>query len=96
MRSAALGGQRRRAGALRRAEAADDISSGAKKKMIRVCQNDPRVPRSESDSIVKALRARGVPVEYMVAANEGHSVDHRETKIELLTRVARFLTDALH
>jgi dipeptidyl aminopeptidase/acylaminoacyl peptidase len=59
-------------------------------------QNDPRVPRSESDTIVRALRERGVPVEYMVAANEGHSVDRRETKIELLTRTARFLEDALN
>ena len=58
-------------------------------------QNDPRVPRSESDTIVKALRTRGVPVEYMVAANEGHTVDRRTTKIELLTRTARFLEDAL-
>jgi dipeptidyl aminopeptidase/acylaminoacyl peptidase len=58
-------------------------------------QNDPRVPRSESDLIVGALRARGVPVEYMVAANEGHTVDRRETKIEFLTRAARFLEDAL-
>jgi dipeptidyl aminopeptidase/acylaminoacyl peptidase len=58
-------------------------------------QNDPRVPRSESDTIVKALRTRKIPVEYMVAANEGHSVDRRETKIELLTRLARFLEDAL-
>jgi dipeptidyl aminopeptidase/acylaminoacyl peptidase len=57
-------------------------------------QNDPRVPRAESDSIVVALRRRGVPVEYMVAANEGHTVDRRETKIELLTRTARFLEDA--
>ena len=58
-------------------------------------QNDPRVPRSESDAIVRALRERGIPVEYMVAANEGHTVDRRETKIELLTRTARFLEDAL-
>jgi dipeptidyl aminopeptidase/acylaminoacyl peptidase len=57
--------------------------------------NDPRVPRSEDDAIVKALRARGVPVEYMVAENEGHSVDRRENKLELLTRSARFLEDAL-
>jgi dipeptidyl aminopeptidase/acylaminoacyl peptidase len=57
--------------------------------------NDPRVPRSECDTIVKALRARGVPVEYMVAGNEGHSIDRRENKIELLTRTARFLEDAL-
>ena len=58
-------------------------------------QNDPRVPRSESDTIVRALRERNVPVEYMVAANEGHTVDRRETKIELLTRTSRFLEDAL-
>jgi dipeptidyl aminopeptidase/acylaminoacyl peptidase len=58
-------------------------------------QNDPRVPRSESDAIVRALRARNVPVEYMVAASEGHTVDRRETKIELLTRTARFLAAAL-
>jgi len=57
-------------------------------------QNDPRVPRAESDRIVGALRARGVPVEYMVAADEGHSFDRRGTKIELMTRVARFLDDA--
>jgi dipeptidyl aminopeptidase/acylaminoacyl peptidase len=56
-------------------------------------QNDPRVPRAEGDAIVAALRARRVPVEYMVAANEGHTVDHRENKIELLARTARFLEE---
>ncbi|HEX4422032.1 MAG TPA: prolyl oligopeptidase family serine peptidase [Kofleriaceae bacterium] len=58
-------------------------------------QNDPRVPRTESDAVVRALRGRNVPVEYMVAANEGHTVDRRDTKIELLTRTARFLAAAL-
>jgi dipeptidyl aminopeptidase/acylaminoacyl peptidase len=58
-------------------------------------QNDPRVPRTEGDAIVLALRKRSVPVEYMVAPNEGHAVDRRENKIELLTRTARFLEDAL-
>jgi dipeptidyl aminopeptidase/acylaminoacyl peptidase len=53
--------------------------------------NDPRVPRTESDLVVKALRARKVPVEYMVAANEGHSLSHRENQIEFYARVARFL-----
>jgi dipeptidyl aminopeptidase/acylaminoacyl peptidase len=56
-------------------------------------QNDPRVPRAESDQVVQALRARRVPVEYQVAADEGHSLDHRENKVEFLTRVARFLKD---
>jgi dipeptidyl aminopeptidase/acylaminoacyl peptidase len=58
-------------------------------------QNDPRVPRSESDAVVRAVRSHGVPSEYMVADNEGHTVDRRETRIELLERTARFLSDAL-
>jgi dipeptidyl aminopeptidase/acylaminoacyl peptidase len=56
-------------------------------------QNDPRVPRTEGDAIVRALRARGVPVEYMVAPNEGHAVDHHENRIELLARTARFFEE---
>ena len=57
--------------------------------------NDPRVPRAESDQVVKALRERGVPVEYMVADNEGHSVARRENQIALYSRVARFLEQEL-
>jgi dipeptidyl aminopeptidase/acylaminoacyl peptidase len=53
--------------------------------------NDPRVPRSESDLIIKALRTRGIANEYMVANNEGHSLARRDTQIELLSRTARFL-----
>jgi dipeptidyl aminopeptidase/acylaminoacyl peptidase len=53
--------------------------------------NDPRVPRSESDQIVRAVRVRKVPVEYMVAENEGHSLARRENLIEFLARSARFL-----
>ena len=57
--------------------------------------NDPRVPRSESDQVVRALRARGVPVEYMVAENEGHSLDRRENAIEFFSRVGVFLEEQL-
>ena len=53
--------------------------------------NDPRVPRTESDLVVKALRTRKVPVEYMVAGNEGHSLAHRENQVEFYSRAARFL-----
>jgi dipeptidyl aminopeptidase/acylaminoacyl peptidase len=53
--------------------------------------NDPRVPRTESDLIVKAVRGHRVPVEYMVAANEGHSLSRRENQIEFYARAARFL-----
>jgi dienelactone hydrolase len=34
--------------------------------------NDPRVKRAESEQIVIALRDRGFPVEYILAADEGH------------------------
>jgi dipeptidyl aminopeptidase/acylaminoacyl peptidase len=57
--------------------------------------NDPRVPRSEDDQIVKALRERGVLVEYMIAPNEGHSLSRRENQIEFYARAARFLEKAL-
>lgn len=53
--------------------------------------NDPRVPRTESDLIVKALRSRKVPVEYMVKDNEGHSLARRDNQVELFSRAARFL-----
>jgi hypothetical protein len=43
--------------------------------------NDPRVPRSEGDLIVETLRKRKVPIEYMVAENEGHSLARRENLI---------------
>lgn len=58
-------------------------------------QNDSRVPRAQADTIVRALRKRRVPVEYMVAANEGHGVGHRENQVEFLARVVRFLEDQL-
>ena len=38
-----------------------------------------------------ATRARGIPVEYMVAENAGHSLDRRETRAALYARAARFL-----
>ena len=56
-------------------------------------QNDPRVPRPESDQVVQSLRSRNVPVEYMVAPDEGHSLDRRHNKVEFATRVLRFLGD---
>ena len=35
-------------------------------------QNDPRVPLSESEQVVSAVRQNGVPVWYVVGKNEGH------------------------
>jgi dipeptidyl aminopeptidase/acylaminoacyl peptidase len=43
-------------------------------------QNDPRVPVTESEQIVAALRNRGQPVWYMNALNEGHGYDRKENR----------------
>jgi dipeptidyl aminopeptidase/acylaminoacyl peptidase len=72
-----------------------DVDSVTAPLYVYAGQNDPRVPREESDQIVSALRKRSVPVEYQVAANEGHSLDHRENRVEFMTRVARFLEDTM-
>ncbi len=41
-------------------------------------ENDPRVPVSEAEQIVAALRSQGQPVWYMNALNEGHGYRKKE------------------
>lgn len=55
--------------------------------------HDPITPQNEADQIVKALRQRKVPVEYMLVANEGHGLSRRENTAEYLVRTARFLEE---
>ena len=43
-------------------------------------KNDPIVPMSESDQMVKALREQGQTVWYMNALNEGHGYDKKENQ----------------
>jgi dipeptidyl aminopeptidase/acylaminoacyl peptidase len=40
--------------------------------MIGQGANDPRVPQRESDQVVEVLRAKGIPVTYIVFDDEGH------------------------
>jgi dipeptidyl aminopeptidase/acylaminoacyl peptidase len=42
--------------------------------------NDPRVPRSEAEQMVKAVRANGTEVWHMIAANEGHGYAKKENQ----------------
>jgi dipeptidyl aminopeptidase/acylaminoacyl peptidase len=42
--------------------------------------NDPIVPMSESEQMVKALREQGQTVWYMKALNEGHGFDRKENR----------------
>ncbi|WP_201291525.1 S9 family peptidase [Arthrobacter zhaoguopingii] len=45
--------------------------------------NDARVVQAESDNIVVPLRERGIPVEYLLASDEGHGFDNPENQIRL-------------
>lgn len=58
--------------------------------------NDPRVKITESDQIVKALRAEGVDVPYLVKYDEGHGFAKEESRIELYRAMMGFLSKYLH
>ncbi len=53
--------------------------------------NDPRVPVSEAEQIVDALRAREVPVEYQRFDDEGHGLIKRSNRLIAYPAIARFL-----
>lgn len=53
--------------------------------------NDPRVNINESDQIVKALRAKGFEVPYLVKYNEGHGFHKEENSIEFYKAMLGFL-----
>src|SRR5262249_8894350 len=54
-------------------------------------QNDPRVPISEAEQIVAALKKNGVPVWYVVGTNEGHGFAKKVTQDYLQAVEVEFL-----
>ncbi len=52
--------------------------------------NDPRVPIVEAEQIVAALRKRGVPVEFLRYANEGHGFTRIENQVDSFGRAEEF------
>lgn len=57
--------------------------------------NDPRVLQVESDEIVAAVRANGVPVEYVLFPDEGHGFTKRENRISASDAYVKFLDQYL-
>ena len=53
-------------------------------------KNDPRVNIRESNQIVAAVRDNGKPVEYLVAADEGHGFARPINNLALVTAMERF------
>jgi dipeptidyl aminopeptidase/acylaminoacyl peptidase len=57
--------------------------------------NDARVIQAESDNIVTSLRERGIPVEYLLATDEGHGFDNPENQIRLHRAIEKHFADNL-
>lgn len=57
--------------------------------------NDPRVKQAESDQIVVAMRELGLPVEYLVAEDEGHGFSKPVNNMAFLAAAEKFLATHL-
>ena len=55
--------------------------------------NDPRVPLSESEQMVKALREKGKTVEFLVFDDEGHGIARLKNKKVSYPAIIRFLLE---
>ncbi len=53
--------------------------------------NDPRVKKSESDQIVKALKDKGIDVPYMVKEDEGHGFYNEKNQFDFYKEMGDFL-----
>lgn len=53
--------------------------------------NDPRVPLNEAEQLVHALRARNVPVEFLVYDDEGHGLVKLKNILDAYPKMADFL-----
>ncbi len=57
--------------------------------------NDPRVNKIESDQIVVALRDKNLPVEYIVAPDEGHGFQRPVNQMAMIAAAERFFAKHL-
>lgn len=53
--------------------------------------NDPRVNQNESDQMVKAMKNRGIDVEYMLKEDEGHGFLNQENQFDFYRAMEKFL-----
>ena len=57
--------------------------------------NDPRVNRREAEQIVVAMRDRGLPVEYMLAPDEGHGYQRPVNNMAMFMAAEKFFAKQL-
>mgnify|MGYP000340669241 CR=1 FL=1 len=58
-------------------------------------RNDPRVPYTEAEQMVAAVRKNGVPVWYLLADNEGHGFARKANADFLFYATIAFLEETL-
>ena len=58
-------------------------------------RNDPRVPASESEQMITAIRNAGGTVAYLVADNEGHGFRKKDNQRAYAAAATRFLRQHL-
>jgi dipeptidyl aminopeptidase/acylaminoacyl peptidase len=63
--------------------------------MVAQGRNDPRVPWTESEQIVRSLQSRGTPVWYLLADNEGHGFARRENAEFQFAALVQFIEQTL-
>jgi dipeptidyl aminopeptidase/acylaminoacyl peptidase len=59
-------------------------------------QNDPRVSEKSSALMVAAMRARSIPVTYVVYPDEGHGFYRPENVVDSIARIDEFLKKYLN
>lgn len=58
-------------------------------------ENDPRVPKQQSDLMASAVKNNGIPMGYIVFENEGHEIMRSENKILKYAFIENFLAKYL-
>jgi dipeptidyl aminopeptidase/acylaminoacyl peptidase len=71
---------------------ADDIAIPM---LIAQGENDVRVPQSESDQMVAALKEAGVPVTYLLFPNTGHGFNSMEARVQFYSSMESFFAEHL-
>jgi dipeptidyl aminopeptidase/acylaminoacyl peptidase len=73
----------------------NNVEKIKKPMMVAAGKNDPRVPVSESDQIVAALKMQGTPVWYILAKDEGHGYQKKQNRDYQFYAMVEFLQQYL-
>jgi dipeptidyl aminopeptidase/acylaminoacyl peptidase len=73
----------------------NNIEKIKKPMMVVAGKNDPRVPVSESEQIVSALKKQGTPVWYVMAKDEGHGFQKKSNQDYVFYSDVEFLQEFL-